>query len=171
MESEKKRRILKLLNSIKSRNPSLDNLQANLHQMNSYVETTIWCYPPSRDTVDANIPLIKGSDGNYYPKYPVNDYASRYTNVFNDCLEYVSLNHLYKIYPDKDNSEKKRKISRPFGSCAFHWKDRNIFRSQRYLKPLPKNSPILSHSNTLFTSNPSKPRGKSTLLPYFRTCK
>ena len=65
-----------MLHFIQSRNPSLDNLQANLHQMNSHADTTIGGHHPSGGAVDVNRSFVKGSSIIFYPKNLTNVYVS-----------------------------------------------------------------------------------------------
>lgn len=65
-----------MLHFIQSLNPSLDNLQANLHQMNSHADTTIWGHHPSGGAFDVNRSFVKGSNIKFYPKNLTNVYVS-----------------------------------------------------------------------------------------------
>lgn len=66
--SEKKNRILTLLNSIQSYNSSLHNIEADLYNIHSQVETTTHSRHTSDTLVNLTIHVAKGIDENFIPK-------------------------------------------------------------------------------------------------------
>ena len=94
-----------MLQSINFRNPSLNNIDANICQTNSQVETTIRDYHPTSTPENKNKSLVKGGNGTLYSKNPANDYISRFADGFNDFLCCGSSTHFFKVFLEKDNSE------------------------------------------------------------------
>ena len=94
-----------MLQSINFRNPSLNNIDANIYQTNSQVETTIRDYHPTSTPENKNKSLVKCDNGTLYPNNPANDHISRFADGCNDFLCCGSSTHFFKVFIEKDNFE------------------------------------------------------------------
>ena len=99
-----------MLQSINSQNPSFNNIEENMHQMNSLVEKTIRDYYPIDTPDNVNRPLVKIIDSEIYSKNSANDYVSRFTDGVNDCLGCGSSIYFFQFCLEKDILEMKRKF-------------------------------------------------------------
>ena len=78
--SEKKIHFLSLMNSISFRNLSFLHIETDLNEMNFQVEETIRDNHPFGTPFQDNIHLVKGNDGKFYTKNPINNYASMFVD-------------------------------------------------------------------------------------------
>ena len=120
LQFEEKKRVLSLLKSLSTRSTSLNYLEADLNPMYSQAETTIRAHHPFSTIPMDNRPLVKGTDGKFYPKNPINNYVSRFSDEFIECLGCGSVSHFSGLALIEQIRKGSMIFSGSIRSCTFH---------------------------------------------------